>query len=176
MLFLKTDTRGMQGRVNQYLYHFSCYLFSLTLQSEKQFSSHNIWGNKSSHPNKMIHIKLCTTIHPCKTQRKKSNTDNETFPLLLIYSHYHNKSLLPDQDGDGILTAEEYRRTFHEHGLFVGKVCKNLPPKLCWAFLDEQWVNSMMAKIDLNGDGGISVEEFVELNMRLVKHIKKISL
>ena len=23
-----------------------------------------------------------------------------------------------------------------------------------------------MAKIDLNGDGGISVEEFVELNMR----------
>ena len=31
----------------------------------------------------------------------------------------------------------------------------------------------MMAKIDLNGDGGISVEEFVELNMRLVKYIKK---
>ena len=30
-----------------------------------------------------------------------------------------------------------------------------------------------MAKIDLNGDGGISVEEFVELNMRLVKYIKK---
>ena len=63
-------------------------------------------------------------IHPCKTQRRKSNTDNKTFPLLLIYSHYHNKSLLPDQDGDGILTAEEYRRTFHEHGLFVGKVWK----------------------------------------------------
>ena len=50
---------------------------------------------------------------------------------------------------------------------------KNLPSELCWAFLDEQWVNSMMAKIDLNGDGGISVEEFVELNMRLVKYIKK---
>ena len=41
------------------------------------------------------------------------------------------------------------------------------------SFLDEEWVNSMMAKIDLNGDGGISVEEFVELNMRLVKYIKK---
>ena len=29
----------------------------------------------------------------------------------------------------------------------------------------------MMAKIDLNGDGGISVEEFVELNMRLTQVI-----
>ena len=30
-----------------------------------------------------------------------------------------------------------------------------------------------MAKIDLNGDGGISVEEFVELNMRQDKEYKK---
>ena len=31
-----------------------------------------------------------------------------------------------------------------------------------------------MAKIDLNGDGGISVEEFVELNMRQDKEEKKL--
>ena len=33
-------------------------------------------------------------------------------------------------------------------------------------FADEDWVKSMMAKIDLNGDGGISVDEFVGLNLK----------
>jgi len=33
-------------------------------------------------------------------------------------------------------------------------------------FSDQEWVKNMMEKIDLNGDGGISVEEFVEMNMK----------
>jgi len=47
-----------------------------------------------------------------------------------------------DKDGDGILTAEEYKTTFHEHGIFV----------------DEDWVRTMMEKIDLDGDGNISLQ------------------
>ena len=51
--------------------------------------------------------------------------------------------------------------------LLVKFVKNYFPPNLVdLHILDEQWVNSMMEKIDLNGDGGISVEEFVELNMR----------
>ena len=51
--------------------------------------------------------------------------------------------------------------------LLVKFVNNYFPPNLVdLHILDEQWVNSMMEKIDLNGDGGISVEEFVELNMR----------
>ena len=51
--------------------------------------------------------------------------------------------------------------------LLVKFVKTYFPPNLVdLNILDEQWVNSMMEKIDLNGDGGISIEEFVELNMR----------
>ena len=33
-------------------------------------------------------------------------------------------------------------------------------------YADEEWVNVMMSKIDLNGDGGISIDDFVEFNAK----------
>ena len=60
--------------------------------------------------------------------QNKSNTDNKpSLYWLLTLANLTKVYFLIYQDGDGILTAEEYRRTFHEHGLFVGKFVKSFP-------------------------------------------------
>ena len=72
-------------------------------------------------------------------------------------------------NGDGILTAEEYKTAFHEHGVFVGKepsVIFDRFDRLLFSLLDEDWIKSTLERIDLNGDGGISLEEFVGMNAK----------
>ena len=52
--------------------------------------------------------------------------------------------------------------------LLVGGSNDCLDGKLCYYHTDEDWVQNMIQKMDLNGDGGISAEEFVDMNLRLV--------
>ena len=50
--------------------------------------------------------------------------------------------------------------------LLVGGSNECLGSKLCYYHIDEDWVQNMIQKMDLNGDGGISAEEFVDMNLR----------
>ena len=50
--------------------------------------------------------------------------------------------------------------------LLVGGSNECLGSKLCHYHIDEDWVQNMIQKMDLNGDGGISAEEFVDMNLR----------
>ena len=57
--------------------------------------------------------------------------------------------------------------TFHEHGVFVGMSMELVMGWECnISFIDEEWIKTTMEKIDLNGDGGISLEEFVGMNVK----------
>jgi len=62
-------------------------------------------------------------------------------------------------NGDGILSADEYYEIFQTHGLTI----------------DREWIERTIAQNDKDGDGGISLEEFIEMNISRGKHKSKIS-
>ena len=72
------------------------------------------------------------------------------------------------QDGDGTLTPGEYMTALHNHGLMVGKSYRNLSPFVTITVVgaDEDWVRNIMEKIDTDGDGKISRQEFIEMNIK----------
>ena len=65
-------------------------------------------------------------IKPSQPIIEKSFVLLKTFSNLLI-DHFPKRetkvqmTLIFEKDGDGILTAEEYKTAFHKHGVFVGE-------------------------------------------------------
>lgn len=96
------------------------------------------------------------SVHAARAIRQKHKGDPESVENAL--SPEQKKVLVEafeaaDKNGDGILSVDEYNDIFQSHGLSI----------------DREWIEKTIARNDKDGDGGISFQEFMEMNRSRLK-------
>jgi len=96
-------------------------------------------------------------LHAARVIRQRHKADSDSSPIenAADISSEQRKILedafeAADKNGDGILSAEEYYDIFQTHGLTI----------------DKEWIERTIARNDKDGDGGISLDEFIQMNIK----------